>query len=579
MICPLCNSSVLIPTDRQGGVGKNNSLNGEKQEIYREIMAQLHAGKKIEAIKIYRHHFRVGLSEAKRAVEALESGRMVELPDPVPADSPQTFQSLPPMIPSQAGSYPKGKTASLRPIITWLIVSLVFLSIAAAIIPFLSDGKGVFFSIISPTSSSPQNQNSNRRPPILSDPVVLIPKSDAVPDIVLQTERLDVKPYTTTLSRLSSDTGKIVWESDPFGGNEPRLWQVIAAGDQVFAVVNTQLAAYNTADGKPLWTAKLSDKLYSCGGKRQCLAVDQNVIIAMTLDDMLEAFDTTTGHPLWQHRVYNFLDYSLFNHQVISFDRDNNKGENFIALLDLQTGKENSRFVPGLSFGQTSLTVGPSEIDIAEGGFFERWDVSSGKPKLAWHQESSTFWLQPNVIVGADAFYAGDQHGLAEIKLSDGSGKLLISSEDYQYEPLALEKDLLLVQAMKTRGSRTYQLWGINISTGEQTGPIDLAENAPAQDMYGTIPSDGFLWTWQLSGANLSIIEFSKKPNQVAIETVNLNTGGQGNLVTIPLPQVKSDFYSLRKMIGVQRHILWVMLDNQVFGIDLVKGNLAFASP
>ncbi|MBK8149666.1 MAG: hypothetical protein IPK58_16040 [Acidobacteria bacterium] len=87
--CKFCGSSVIAPTGvvrsssffgRVGALdfGDLSSLTGKALKIA-EIQGLIQNGRKIEAIKVFRETFGVGLAEAKNAVEALERGESVDL--------------------------------------------------------------------------------------------------------------------------------------------------------------------------------------------------------------------------------------------------------------------------------------------------------------------------------------------------------------------------------------------------------------------------------------------------------------------------------------------------------------------
>ncbi len=81
--CQFCGSTVIVPTEmlyRSGtaAFGDLSSLTGKAFKIA-EIQQLIHDGKKIEAIKVFRETFGVGLKEAKDAVEAMEHGRSVDI--------------------------------------------------------------------------------------------------------------------------------------------------------------------------------------------------------------------------------------------------------------------------------------------------------------------------------------------------------------------------------------------------------------------------------------------------------------------------------------------------------------------
>jgi len=85
MRCPYCNNSVIVPEElRSGGRSDSrtspegtpglNQVPGEFQAVLK--LAQ--AGRKIEAIKLYRAITNAGLAEAKTAVERMAAGQPVQ---------------------------------------------------------------------------------------------------------------------------------------------------------------------------------------------------------------------------------------------------------------------------------------------------------------------------------------------------------------------------------------------------------------------------------------------------------------------------------------------------------------------
>ena len=81
--CRYCGSTVIVPTElfyASGGTpfGDFSSLTGKALKIA-EIDQLIHDGKKIEAIKLFRETFGVGLAEAKEAVERMERGESVDI--------------------------------------------------------------------------------------------------------------------------------------------------------------------------------------------------------------------------------------------------------------------------------------------------------------------------------------------------------------------------------------------------------------------------------------------------------------------------------------------------------------------
>ena len=81
--CRYCGSTVIAPTElfyasSTDPFGDFSSLSGKARRIA-EIDQLIHAGKKVEAIKLFRETFDIGLAEAKEAVERMERGESVDI--------------------------------------------------------------------------------------------------------------------------------------------------------------------------------------------------------------------------------------------------------------------------------------------------------------------------------------------------------------------------------------------------------------------------------------------------------------------------------------------------------------------
>ena len=84
--CPFCSSVVLVPElGMHGRPGLSNPLAemfspiiGQAKELG-EVAKLVRQGQNIEAIKLYREIFGVGLKEAKDAVENMEAGRPISM--------------------------------------------------------------------------------------------------------------------------------------------------------------------------------------------------------------------------------------------------------------------------------------------------------------------------------------------------------------------------------------------------------------------------------------------------------------------------------------------------------------------
>jgi len=94
--CSFCQSKLYFtPEGVRAEGGLTDTLEGKPATAGIDlsgVQEQLRAGKKIEAIKLYREQTGVGLREAKEAVEAIERGETPALPSPqLPATSPNPY--------------------------------------------------------------------------------------------------------------------------------------------------------------------------------------------------------------------------------------------------------------------------------------------------------------------------------------------------------------------------------------------------------------------------------------------------------------------------------------------------------
>lgn len=80
--CPFCGSSVVVPESlraRQAAATASPAQAFEPAGALAQIVAQLQAGRKIEAIKLYRNLTGQGLKESKDAIEQLERGEPIAI--------------------------------------------------------------------------------------------------------------------------------------------------------------------------------------------------------------------------------------------------------------------------------------------------------------------------------------------------------------------------------------------------------------------------------------------------------------------------------------------------------------------
>lgn len=78
--CDYCNSTVIIPEELRPNKAKVNASDQLKEaEALRQVVTLVQHGRKIQAIKLFRETFSVGLREAKEVIDALERQETIHL--------------------------------------------------------------------------------------------------------------------------------------------------------------------------------------------------------------------------------------------------------------------------------------------------------------------------------------------------------------------------------------------------------------------------------------------------------------------------------------------------------------------
>mgnify|MGYP000091253334 CR=1 FL=1 len=130
--CPYCETTLIVPEALRTPSPNFAAFN--PLEITREaaklaeIKKLADSGKKIEAIKLYRETFGVGLKEAKDAVEAIERGQNVQVAQ-ISIGSPHSIRV------GQGGDIQISRGSS--GCVTWIVIFVVLITVLSIVVPIL----------------------------------------------------------------------------------------------------------------------------------------------------------------------------------------------------------------------------------------------------------------------------------------------------------------------------------------------------------------------------------------------------------------------------------------------------------
>ncbi len=528
----------------------------ELTRALQEVQRRLQAGDKIGAIKVYREHYDVGLERAKYAVEQIQAGQTLQ---------PETgFQALNrPMETAQPAR--SGRRAG--GIIT-VVVLLVIAGIAGFIIFASGGGLGKHYD--------PES------------PLALVPSSnDAAPEIAGVFFNADAD--TRSIGLVDPATGKLLWQGAKLAGDGNA--DAVASGtDLVYAANATTLLAYHKSDGSLAWQAQMSDKLnYGAA----TLLVTAGRVITNNADQTIQAYDAGSGQRVWSKRLRGYdRTLRLMGNSLAVLDITDSSNDYGLLFLDPATGTQQNVITPtcksndytsnldadaGLLYDQNGNAL--YLVYDSSYGCVQRLDLSSGK--TVWEADSKNgFSFVPDglqSLMTDSTLYFNNGNDLLAVDKSSGTMKVLLTNPDYELLPLAMAGDKLILRARKTRGTESFQLWGVDAASGSQAWVVDLQGASPIDPpnpMAGLIDNTGSGWTWKLASSGLVVATFQAQPNQLILETFNPATGSSTGKQAIALKNVSGDFYDIPKVLGWQDNLAYVDIDLEIYSLDVTTGQL-----
>lgn len=570
--CEFCNNTIIIPENMRAGVSQAGYMgqeSPEKADVIHQVLELLHHGQKIQAIKIYRDSFDVGLKEAKETIDHLTSGQPTAVFTTTSSSSTTTTVG-------------GGKAAGCGCFV-WLIfmvmlfggIAIAFLFSSKAIsslsdLPTSSEELESFlnenFSDISTISSNIGFQNRS----LIGNPIIATQGGDGLgADLLLDNYAYGLDGDSDImLTYLTTADGRrqIRWETAVADIDSNQAYNATLDNKYVYASSGKTVYAFSRQDGSEVWRANLSDIVSKqC---QACLRVQDGMLIALTADSTLYGIDTNSGQEKWQVRLERdanrflsegFAHYALLNGRVIVLDAGENATQFIVRVLDATTGElvqtlnpsctdEDNFFSPAPLGYYSQLLVNEEKGTLyflfgenINGAYcLEQWDAETGQPiwqtrlpdggsissmlggGLVTEWSGSPFFIfgQDRLMVPVDG--RNQEDGVALFDLSNGELILHFAHPDYEVWPLGVSGDTAVVWAEKTRGSSQLELWGVESSSGKRKWSHPLT----AEYLFENDPFDD-RWTYYLVDQNLYIIQLltDANPANLLVQSLNVHNG------------------------------------------------------
>ncbi|NTV62508.1 MAG: PQQ-binding-like beta-propeller repeat protein [Oscillochloris sp.] len=400
------------------------------------------------------------------------------------------------------------------------------------------------------------------------------------PELLVISRNYDRKSDSVLL--FSPDAGKVRWESPPLGDNG-NSWVVAASAQTVIIADEATLIGISRSDGSKLWEAPLTDRVFY-NGCVDCLQVFGDVVVVLSDDGQLQAFNTAKGAPLWTIRL---------NQATRQLVRVGDK----VGVPDSLTkdGSDAGLLVYDPLHGTLERTIEPTckDEDASYEALPHYFDYILAEPQtgsLYWMLQSTSCLLrigtgtfggeqrtynehffsfdQSNALAANGNVYISTNHEIY-VAESQGQVRLLITNEDYTLKPLEARVDALLVLAQRNRGSLRLELWLIDPTTGAQRWTRVLSANDPINGLY----DDGDFAAHMLA-ESLVLIEQTEGPDAIHFERLSLSNGTSS--VSTQLPVEDAD-ESIRGVIWGNASA-WLAVD-VLYGVNLENGGTVMRWP
>lgn len=588
--CEYCGGTIVVPEELrpageapqapEGGAG----LNATQLE---EVVNLIRGGQKIEAIKRIREWTGLKLAPAKDIADRLEAGLGVAA---LVGDASGYAQPVATPSPRRTGC-----GAVLAPMALAVVIIGIALYAFRTSLPNLAEllgGKNPNpLSTGLPKLISPFNRVN------FDTSATLVPGADAPgarPDILVRAFHVDAP---------DAERYKLIWvdtqKSDARWRFTTSLQARFATGPEVVVVADkTRLIGLDRVMGSTLWEATLPDQL--AGPCANCLTVIGQRIVAVTNDGQLTGYDVKTGRKVWSQRLSALNRLMLLGEQLLVLERTNKDPYAVQATVLDVDGKTQGQFaIQCVQQGQSRPIVGYTyegyAVDAASKSLYawygspnsclQKYDLATGK--LTWSAPTKARSTQHDdaaMLVADGRVFAG---GSTTLVTGDGAGKVteLMTDPDYDLRPYAAQGDTLVIRAQRTRGTRRWELWGVDIATGSRQwqvifdkdgGPMrepDRASGLLSKDR------DDEIWSANLTPGGLAIVRVSAKPSlQATVEVVGLKDGVSAGRKALPL-KTGSLLVSIPTEIEWRGDTAWLLIDNTVYAINTKSAAVEYQVP
>lgn len=407
-------------------------------------------------------------------------------------------------------------------------------------------------------------------------PILIPTEREQAPDLLLVTRNLNADNYDLTL--LDGVTRAVRWRK-PLGEKAYNPVAVVH-GDRVYVVDEAHLYALDLAEVQTAWEATLVDVLQG----NSLLGFSERVV-ALTKDGTLQAFDTRTGKPAWSVRLSGTPRqlYRVAGQPAVLDKKEGDKGAHLVVfnpadgtvawqiMLTCRTDDH--------SWDRTAGIHSPIQVDDARNVVYVLFGhdpmcvqcVNGTTGDLVWTATVADLhyaWVEELALAGDALYITNHVRGgvLDVVDVAEGTARRLADEKDYELTTLVAQGDdpgTVVVHAVRTRGSRRDELWGLDPTTGERRW----------QYVLQGLDASGDNWAARLTPHGLAVLRVPDGEAQLHVEILGLEDAQVLQSSTFKL--VHDDLGA----VAWTNTRAYVTSWGKLYAVDLTTGELEFAWP
>ncbi len=608
--CDYCDSTIIVPDSLKSSSARHGVMGDEVPEVganIHDILILVQNGRKIEAIKLYRETFDVGLKEAKEAVEQLEQGQ--------------------PMVISGAGiGAAAGATAASTGcgcILPFVIIAVVFVAIFAVLWQENPEQiRPIVDNLLSGDLESAAESVAVTNRAAFNDVVATTRGGDGIaPDLLMENWHYGGSeiPIFVSYTEPKGENGRrsIRWEQQVATTDESQSFNMGFDNQNIYITSGNTLYAYGRSDGELLWQLNLSDQVSRLCA--HCIRAQDGVVVVFTDDNNLFAVNSRTGQQLWQARLENDnylyvedgqLTFAFLDGKVAILDRTeiDDSLTVVLSMYDLQSGELVRQLNPTcpdpdnffsddtlLRGGQVFINEETDALYFIFGSGMvdqlcvQQWDPAAGE--MVWSNRLAVdtelpFGLSsgittpetrmPYFVMTEDSLVlaaetAVSNSGIIQIDLSNGETIFELNDPDYELLPLGLQNDVIVASAKRMRGSDQFAVWGID----RETAVTKWQQILQAEYLYELDPFDD-RWSYYVAPDGVVLLQLltDSDPAQLLVQKVALN---DGSLIYDETSAMHDNYSSWRGLTWTPSHAYLSI--QSLYELDLEDGTVTAVWP